>query len=91
MKVKLKLRPAQLKTYRYKDKDQQARYMAYLEDQHIARGRQEFKEARSKDPSIPYDFNVWFKAWNKEHMYSLRPKKGSFVNDHLMSMKWEDD
>ena len=91
MKVKLKLRPAQLKAYRYKDKDQQARYIAYLEDLHIARGRQEFKEARQKDPSIPYDFAPWFKQWNKTHMYSLRPKKEKFVNDHLMSMKWEDD
>ena len=75
-----------MKAYRYKDKDQQARYMAYLEDQHIARGRQEYKESDSKE-----EFHIWFKAWNKDHMYSLRPKKGNFKNDHLMSMKWEDD
>ena len=86
MKVKLKLAPKQLARLRDKDADQSNRYRAYLEDQHLMRARQEFKETDSRQ-----EFHIWFKAWNKVHMKPLKPKKLKFKNNHLMNMKWEDD
>ena len=90
-KVKLKLSPNQLTRYKHKDSDQQARYIAYLEDQHVARARQEWKIARESDPSIP-DFNKgWFKAWNKVHQKPMSPRKTRFKNKHLDSTTlWGD-
>ena len=84
-KVTLKLTPNQLARYKHKDSDQQAKYMAYLEGQHIARARQVWKIEREADPSIP-DFNKgWFKAWNKLNKKPLNPRKERFKNTHLES------
>lgn len=70
---------------KHKDADQRNKYRAWLEEQHIARARQEFKESGSNQP-----FNIWFKAWNQIHMKPLRPKKPAFKNTHLDHMTWED-
>jgi len=91
MKVRLKLAPAQLSRLRHKEPEQQSKYLAYLEDQHVMRARQEYKQAKELDPSTTNFFEDWFREWNKVNQKPMRPKKERFVNDHLMSMKWEDE
>jgi hypothetical protein len=91
MKVRLKLRKGQLSYYHQKNPQQKARYMEALEVDHIARARQEYRQAKESDPSTTNFFDDWFRAWNKTHPHPLKPKKEKFINNHLMDMKWEDD
>jgi hypothetical protein len=91
MKVRLKLKRGQLNYYNRKGQEARATYLYLLEVDHLARGRQEFAEARELDPDTTSDFESWFRAWNKIHIHPLKPKKARHRNTHLESSTlWGD-